>query len=138
MIIILFFNYRTPILPRPPAWPCRPEWTSPRKSPSKTKTPTFRIFFQDSDGSNWLQSKRMVEASLIESYEDNEEEMIDVRPIVSLDEGSSSVPTNFNSDQMVVMNSLDINSMTSNSPGLQSGTFCAFCSSQPSPNSLSL
>ena len=65
----------------------------------------------------------MVEASLIESYEDNEEEMIDVRPIVSLDEGSSSVPTNFNSDQMAVMNSLDINSMTSNSPGLQSGTF---------------
>ena len=68
----------------------------------------------------------MVEASLIESYEDNEEEMIDVRPIVSLDEGSSSVPTNFNSDQMVVMNSLDINSMTSNSPGLQSGK--RFCS----------
>lgn len=64
----------------------------------------------------------MVEASLIESYEDNEEEMIDVRPIVSLDEGSTNVPTNnFNSDQLVVMNSLDINSMTSNTPTTQSG-----------------
>jgi len=76
----------------------------------------------NSDNSNWLQSRQMVEASLIEPYEDNEEEMIDVRPIVSFDEGSANVPTNnYNSDQMVVMNSLDINSMTSN---IQSGKIC--------------
>lgn len=62
----------------------------------------------------------MVETSLIESYEDNEEEMIDVRPIVSFDEGSSNVPTNnFNSDQMVVVNSLDLS--IPNQPLSQSG-----------------
>ena len=46
--------------------------------------------------------------------------MIDVRPIVSFDEGSVNVPTN-NSDQMIVMNSLDINSMSSNASTTQSG-----------------
>lgn len=67
----------------------------------------------------------MVEASLIESYDDNEEEMIDVRPIVSFDEGSSNVPNSFNTDQMV-MNSLDINSMSSNPPTVQSGNVLSY------------
>jgi len=76
----------------------------------------------NSDNSNWLQSRQIVEASLIEPYEDNEEEMIDVRPIVSFDEGS--MPASTDRDQMVVMNSLDINSMTSNTSNTQSGKIC--------------